>query len=336
MATAIGFRRDYLGFEAALSHYGLTLRLNVRNYKYEIRGVMLADLLPEVAWSPGPSGWGEFSDQVASRLRDLMARELLDEDGRRLALRNREWRHCVLALGQVRMVDPFLLWLEGLPAWDRVGRLDGILSGCLGAVDDEVSRTAGRLLLCAAVYRTLYPGAEIGWTPALIGEGGIGKSAFCRELFPVECGSWYCECVSARGSVRRVVESIGEAVVVEFSGIQKSKGDLERRILGNNVDRWGRGRTGHQQCWPKRWMGVGSGHPSAAWPVPGYTGENKRFVGINCRGAGSNSAECLSLLEGYLNEKREQLWAEAVYLTRQPGFSPRWPAGLHGGRGLSR
>ncbi len=84
--------------------------------------------------------------------------------------------------------DPVVDWLEALPAWDGVDRLDGWLKAHFHAKgDDEYLAQVFRKWLVAMVMRILKPGAKFDWMPIFEGAQGVGKSSFGRLL----CGEKY-------------------------------------------------------------------------------------------------------------------------------------------------
>ena len=58
--------------------------------------------------------------------------------------------------------DPFRDWLETLPAWDNVSRIDTLLSSMFGAEDDALTRWASRYIGIGAVQRAYEPGWQAG------------------------------------------------------------------------------------------------------------------------------------------------------------------------------
>lgn len=79
--------------------------------------------------------------------------------------------------------DPVLDWLNALPAWDGVERLDGWLAKNFQAKGDpEYLAQLFRKWICGMVLRIQKPGAHFPWMPIFEGAQGIGKSSFGRIL----------------------------------------------------------------------------------------------------------------------------------------------------------
>ena len=84
-----------------------------------------------------------------------------------------------------REVDPFAEWLDALPKWDRVDRLNGWLAQVFTINDPNgLVEWTSRFICLGAVTRAYSPGAKLDEMPVLIGRGGIGKSTALRYILP--------------------------------------------------------------------------------------------------------------------------------------------------------
>lgn len=81
-----------------------------------------------------------------------------------------------------RRFHPVLDYLEGLPKWDGVRRVDSLLIDYLGAEDAVYTRAVTRKLLCAAVRRVKRPGCKFDTMLVLAGPQGVGKSTLVAKL----------------------------------------------------------------------------------------------------------------------------------------------------------
>ena len=59
-----------------------------------------------------------------------------------------------------RSYHPVREYLDSLPEWDGIPRVDTLLIDYLGADDTEYVRSVTRKTLCAAVHRVRYPGVN--------------------------------------------------------------------------------------------------------------------------------------------------------------------------------
>ena len=91
-----------------------------------------------------------------------------------------------------RSYHPIREFLDSLPPWDKVQRLDTLLIDYLGAPDNAYVRAVTRKTLCAAVARVRKPGIKFDNILVLNGPQGIGKSTIVALLG----GEWYSDSLS--------------------------------------------------------------------------------------------------------------------------------------------
>jgi len=104
-------------------------------------------------------------------------------------------RNYELALTKVaddRAYHPIREYLEGLPEWDRIPRIDTLLIDYLGAEDSPYTRAVTRKTLVAAVARIISPGTKHDSILVLNGKQGIGKSTLFSKLGQ----QWYSDSLS--------------------------------------------------------------------------------------------------------------------------------------------
>lgn len=85
-----------------------------------------------------------------------------------------------------RHFHPVRDYLNGLPKWDGVKRVEELFIKYLQADDTEYVRTVTRKTFAAAVARVMCPGIKFDCVPVLDGEQGIGKSSIVKDLVTPE------------------------------------------------------------------------------------------------------------------------------------------------------
>lgn len=88
-----------------------------------------------------------------------------------------------------RSYHPIREFIENLPEWDKVPRVDTLLIDYLGADDNGYVRAVTRKTLCAAIKRVLYPGCKFDSMLVLNGPQGVGKSTLIAKL----AGEWFSD-----------------------------------------------------------------------------------------------------------------------------------------------
>lgn len=88
------------------------------------------------------------------------------------------------AVKTARPYDAFAEYLDSLPKWDGVPRLDRWHAGAVDSPDD---RLALRRFVISLVARTRRPGCEVGWIPVLIGAQDTLKTTTLQWLVGGRC-----------------------------------------------------------------------------------------------------------------------------------------------------
>jgi predicted P-loop ATPase len=91
-------------------------------------------------------------------------------------------KEALIAVAAERAYHPIKEYLESLPEWDGIERLDTLLIDYLGAEDNGYSKAVIRKTLVAAVARIYEPGTKFDSVLILNGPQGIGKSTFFSKL----------------------------------------------------------------------------------------------------------------------------------------------------------
>lgn len=85
----------------------------------------------------------------------------------------------VLVRNSIHVVQDYL---NALPQWDGVPRVDSLIIDYLGAEDTELTRQMTRKALVAAVTRAMEPGCKFDYVLTLIGQQGLGKSFIWKRI----------------------------------------------------------------------------------------------------------------------------------------------------------
>lgn len=88
------------------------------------------------------------------------------------------------AVSSARPYDGFEEYLDALPEWDGVPRLDRWHAGVM---DDPDDRLALRRFVISLVARTRRPGCEVGWVPVLVGAQDTLKTTTLQWLVGGRC-----------------------------------------------------------------------------------------------------------------------------------------------------
>ena len=224
-----------------------------------------------------------------------------------------KWADSLLYVASKNPVDPFMSWLESLDNWDGKERL-GSLWYYLGAEKTKLNEETAKRMLVGAVKRTYEPGSIHDWMPVLIGEQGSGKSSVVKALLPENQG-WFSDAPSLLNSPKEQIEAIGSAVIVEYAeiaGTYKRDVNAIKSHLSRTVDRFRMAYRRNSETIPRKWVAIGTANDDGSGNVlpPDVTG-SRRFVAIAVDG----TEDVIEVIK-YIQDEREQLWAEALALFR--------------------
>lgn len=230
--------------------------------------------------------------------------------------------------GVNRGVWPFRAWLEALPPWNGVERLDGLLAACFELEDGQDAdfvAFASRYTHLACVHRAFEPRCKVEGLTLLRGEGGCGKSTFWRHLMPEADSvdahgardSWFTDSLALSDAPKEMVEKCAGKVLGEFaemvgSGVAhnaKIKAMLSREFDTVRLA-WRRDAVDY----PRIVVFCGSSDGDGAVPNDANT---RRFHPVRVAKRWEHGE-----LVAWLTEHREQLWAEALHRYREREAEP--------------
>lgn len=214
---------------------------------------------------------GEFSDQAEVLLRKFIRQQFGFDPGKEHV------KDAVLELCADNRFDPLLDYLDGLPAWDGVARLDRWLHTYLGAEDNAYTRQAGATWLLAAIARAKQPGVKFDHMLVLVGAQGMGKSTAlrilagddffkdtnflgardAREVLEATAGAWIIECAELAGMRHRDAESLKHEITKQEDtgrpAYTRNVITVRRRFVlagTTNSKRFLQDDTGNRRFWP--------------------------------------------------------------------------------------
>lgn len=214
---------------------------------------------------------GEFSDQAEVLLRKFIRQQFGFDPGKEHV------KDAVLELCADNRFDPLLDYLDSLPPWDGVERLDRWLHTYLGAEDNAYTRQAGATWLLAAIARAKQPGIKFDHMLVLVGAQGVGKSTALRilagddlftdanflgardtrEVLEATEGAWIVECAELAGMRRKDAETLKHEITKQEDKGRPAYGrhtiTVPRRFVlagTTNSGRFLQDDTGNRRFWP--------------------------------------------------------------------------------------
>ena len=165
-------------------------------------------------------------------------------------------RAAIHSVADTCIFDELKDWIDALPDWDGVARLNGWLA-TYGGADIEAHAAdylalIGAKYVMQALYRALHPGAKADYSLVFTAAQGVGKDLVFEAMF----APYYCEVIpSPRIGQADFARSIAGAIVAhgaEMSAWRKSDVEDQKAALTRCVDR-GRPAFGHEtRSYPRR------------------------------------------------------------------------------------
>ena len=165
--------------------------------------------------------WREWNDRAAAYFRNEVAQRFYVEnragDAKPLAFGRDAWNDATAAILYENEVDPFIGWLETLPEWDGVPRVNSWLSRVFVVSPDssQLAAWAGRCILLGSVWRAYQPGTKLDEMPVLLGKGGIGKSTALRLILPPELLGLFNDGLHLAADAKQRAEALQGRVIIE-------------------------------------------------------------------------------------------------------------------------
>lgn len=302
---------DKPGFAAALAHLGVSLRWNERQSKVEFS-------------TDGNQTWHIYTEHYEGELMEEIAHACVkrgtegkgkNKQPQPLWFPTSRWKSAFNATLHNSYVDPFLLWLEQLPAWDGKSRLDRWLSDVFESSSDPILLAyASKQPLIGAVQRALRPGTKIDEMVVLIGKQGLGKSTVWKFLLPEEQRTeWFSDSLVFSTPNKIRFEASAGAVFVEaaeMAGSTRAEIASVKAYLSRTHDTLRLPYHRHALAVPRRHITLGTANPVNVLPDD-RTG-NRRYVPITVTGRSSWN-DSLDALASWMDGHRDQLWAEALH-----------------------
>jgi predicted P-loop ATPase len=216
-------------------------------------------------------------------------------------------RNYELALTKIaddRAYHPILDYIDGLPPWDKIPRLDTLYIDYLGAEDTPYTRAVTRKTHVAAVARVKRPGIKFDSIPVLNGNQGIGKSTLIAKLGR----EWYSDSLSISDMKDKTApEKLQGNWLLELSemaGIKKMDVEIVKSFASRIDDKYRPSYGRVVESHPRQCIIIGTTNNDGGF-LRDVTG-NRRFWPIRVTGEGKKRP--WDLTDGEV----AQVWAEAL------------------------
>lgn len=196
--------------------------------------------------------------------------------------------------------DLLQIWLNELPPWDKVQRLDEWLIDVAEVEKTAYGMAVSRILPLSMVARAMNPGCHYRYVVILQGEENTGKSKLVRELATTE---WFREFTIGLDSkdAKILLQGAWVAEFAELDSLSRSEETKLKAFITESHDSWVPKYSNFVKTSPRRTVLIGTTNDNSF--LKGDTG-NTRFLPIK---TGNIYPERLKAM-------RDQLFAEALYV----------------------
>ena len=216
----------------------------------------------------------------------------------------RNYQIAVTKVADDRSYHPIREYLDSLPDWDGIPRVDTLLIDYLGAEDNAYIRAVTRKTLCAAVCRVKEPGVKFDTMLVLNGPQGIGKSTLIAKL----AGEWFSDSLNLGDTKDKTaaekLQGYWILEIGELAGLRKAEVETLRSFLSRQNDiyraAFGKRATPH----PRQCIFFGTTNAESGY-LRDTTG-NRRFWPVKTPGGGTKHSWDITKYE------IDQVWAEVL------------------------
>lgn len=211
-------------------------------------------------------------------------------------------KEALIAVAAERAYHPIKEYLNSLPPWDGIERLNTLLIDYLGAEDNEYSRAVIRKTLVAAVARIYEPGTKFDSVLILNGPQGIGKSTFFARLGK----GWFSDSLTLSDmrdkAAAEKLQGYWLLELGELAGIRKTDVETVKSFVSRTDDKYRASYGVNVESHPRQCIIVGTTNSESGF-LRDITG-NRRFWPVRVGGASVKKAWDLKDID--------QIWSEVL------------------------
>jgi len=215
-------------------------------------------------------------------------------------------KDAVLAVAAEKAYHPIKEYLEELPAWDGIPRVETLFIDYFGAADTTYTRAVSRKSMVAAVARIYHPGTKFDSVPILNGPQGIGKSTFFAKL----AGEWFSDSLTLTDMRDKAgpekLQGYWILELGELAGMRKADVETVKSFISRVDDKYRASYGVSVESHPRQCVIVGSTNAESGF-LRDITG-NRRFWPIPVSGSSRKKAWQIT------KDEVAQIWAETLML----------------------
>ncbi|WP_455537811.1 VapE domain-containing protein [Terrisporobacter sp.] len=218
-------------------------------------------------------------------------------------------KDALISVAATRLYHPIKEYLENLPPWDEIPRVENLLIDYFGAENNAYTKTVTRKTLIAAVSRIYNPGIKFDSVLIINGPQDIGKSTFFEKL----AGSWFSDSLTITDmkdkSAAEKLQGYWILEIGELAGMKKMDVETIKSFISRTDDKYRASYGVSVEDHPRQCIIVGSTNAESGF-LRDITG-NRRFWPVKVSGDSKYKSWDMT------REEVEQIWAETLELYKR-------------------
>lgn len=202
-------------------------------------------------------------------------------------------------------------WLESLPPWDGIPRVDSFLAKAFGTGEGPYQTAVSRYMWSGLAGRVIEPGVKAEMVVVLVSMQGVRKSASLAAMAPQK--EWFAE-IGFTGSAddKALYRRMRGKLVLEFAeldGLGKRAHGSLKRFLSSQADMWDEKYKEFETRYERRSLIFATTNEAEFLTDP--TG-HRRWLPVEAGTTGKAESD-------WISANRDQLWAEGAVLFKANG-----------------
>ena len=292
-----------IGMEGAIENTSKNLEIILENDK-NLQGFAYNELANRVEVI-GHVPWDRPKDNRFWREADA-AQLRLYIDKRYIEFKERNYEVAFNSIADNRRFHPVRDYLDSLPKWDGIKRVEDVFIKFLSADDNEYTRAITKKTFAACVARAYHPGTKFDTIPVLDGAQGIGKSTLIKYLAGEEFFSDNLSLTDMNDkTAMEKIQGNWLIEIGELSGMKKADIEKVKSFVSTTDDKYRASYGRVVESHPRQCVIFATVNGDGRGYLRDITG-NRRFWIVKC-----NQTVQKRMWDESDQSFRDQFWAEA-------------------------
>jgi hypothetical protein len=248
----------------------------------------------EIVWQrigQEAAGWIPLKDTDYMRIRIELERTGF------MPINSASLKEVIRLVAGVNRFDSAIEWLNALPSWDGISRVNGFLRDYMGAEDNAYHASVSEYMWVALAGRVLEPGCKADAAPIFVGDQYCGKSFSVASIAPKLTMHAEVRLDDDEDNLARKMRGKLVAEFAEMRGFQGRDSESTKAFISRQYEEWTPKYMEFTTIYPRRLLFIGTHNKIEIFGDE--TGNRRWFPVLTPKG------DPLAIVRD-----RDQLWAE--------------------------